>query len=582
MPSFSRNMVQKWVNYHLTVQGRYVPQSATGFDPDLTGKLDSAQCGYPNGSVREVATLHCSDLGSRDGPEMLAVTGSTLQHLLSLVVDPSQETKVVPFRPAADCVAIGRGWSFSRLVGARDYLIDTAGWSGMRLVHPQDLAASPADPANRKLALVLGGTRLRELTAWAQREHGLSIETSGTHLGLSVAGSVATASHGSRLGFGGIQNMVRGLHIVTGPTSSAWIERASDPVLRQQAAEQFATEIIRDDALFEDVLVHLGGMGLVNALALQLVDDDPYDVGIAVETVGEADLATLAAGDFDAVAQKFAGRSDPVFYELTIDPFDWAGNEAVHTFYFRSGQAKAFDPQIEPLQRTFADASGMIAATMLREKLSPAAGFPSVFERYREAVKALPQPQGVRWNQLHGDEITGGFPGALYNASFAIDRTYLPQVIPLMCQAVAGQLPTFLFTVRFVSEPAGTLAFTRFRHNAVIEIDGFSDKAPGELGQFGQSIVVATSQIRAALEALEQNDPAFGFGMHWGKLGDLDRAKVEHDFDRPDAGGSTPLGRWKAARARLLGKDIRKILWNEALDDWGMAGPSSGPQDGGN
>ena len=62
MPSFSHNLMQKWVNYHLTVQGSYVPRSATGPDPDLSGKLDAKSCGYPNGSVREIASLHCSDL----------------------------------------------------------------------------------------------------------------------------------------------------------------------------------------------------------------------------------------------------------------------------------------------------------------------------------------------------------------------------------------------------------------------------------------------------------------------------------------------------------------------------------------
>ena len=78
------------------------------------------------------------------------------------------------------------------------------------------------------------------------------------------------------------------------------------------------------------------------------------------------------------------------------------------------------------------------------------------------------------WGEIHGDEITGDVPGALYNASYAIDLASVPRAVPVIRKAVAGLSPSFLFTLRFLKNPAGNLAFTRFPDCAVIEIDGLS------------------------------------------------------------------------------------------------------------
>ena len=85
-----------------------------------------------------------------------------------------------------------------------------------------------------------------------------------------MAGSIATGVNGSRLGYGAIQNMIRGLHFVTAPDRSVYVEPASRPVLSDAAALVFADEVIRDDAIFDGCLVHLGGMGVVNGLVVEL------------------------------------------------------------------------------------------------------------------------------------------------------------------------------------------------------------------------------------------------------------------------------------------------------------------------
>jgi hypothetical protein len=58
MPSISENMMAMWRNYHLTEQGRYVPVLAT--DPDYARVLSPGR--YPDGTVRDTASINCSDL----------------------------------------------------------------------------------------------------------------------------------------------------------------------------------------------------------------------------------------------------------------------------------------------------------------------------------------------------------------------------------------------------------------------------------------------------------------------------------------------------------------------------------------
>lgn len=575
MPSLSHNMMSMWRNYHLTEEGRYIPRLDT--DPDAVGTLSKG--GYPDGTVRDLVTVNCSDLLGKAGPAMFEATSKILCALIDEVLDPP--TLIIPKRPAVDLVPIGRGWSFSALVGGCDTQIDMTGQSGFAMARSTHMAKRAFYPA-RRTAFVLGGTRLRELLSWAQEKHNLSVQTSGTHLGLTIAGAIATASHGSRLGFGGMQDLVTGLHIVTGPKTSVWIERKSRPVLNDATINSFSNQPpIRDDQQFEDALVHLGGMGIVNGVTLEMVRDTGYALRIKRHLIDSVWLRDVAQGSFRKLAKTLGRDAAPIFYELTLDPFNWNGNPAVHSLYFRN-QTAAFDAGLEPIKRTFADQIGPIYNGLLSGFLALNNPFAaskkeqemiSVFDLYCAELAKNPwfnnPPDNARWNQLHADEITGGYPGALYNASFAVPRKDIADVLPLLCKAVEDLLPTFLFTLRFVSNASGTLAFTRFAETCVIEIDGFSENAPVFGPQIGDVIREGARRVRACLDGENALGRSFDYSMHWGKLGNLDKSKVWADFGAPGTKGSK-IDIWRATRAALLDPKFADILWNQALVNYGL------------
>ncbi len=610
MPSLSYDAFVPWTNYHLTI-----------------GDNDRNQL-FPSMLVEDVGRVHCADQGGESATARFAATGAMLMQHVGHVLGLMTVKQIGP-RPITQPFAAGltgRGWSFAPLIGADTSQLMCDGLAGCARLAAASLHPACDAPAGT-LALVAGGTRLRELINWAE-PFGLTVATSGTHLGPTIAGGMATASHGSRLGYGGLQNMVVGMHLITGPDEHVWIERASHPVLSDAAARELdvhsaavdkTIRVIRDDDLFEDVLVHLGAMGIVNCVAVQLVANTPFDL-LKIDRAVTADwLRDLDAGQFRKVAAWLGRDTQPAFYEATLDPHDPFGPSALHTMYFpsvteappsrqkagliRPGDAivayastvssssiKLLNPQLfemAPLVEQWSQGIGDPPPLHPPLRMSdPTTNATTIFEYYREKGKFTTSFQAgpsYHWSSLHGDEITGGMPGALYNASYAIPRNLLSTAIPLICDAVKRLPMSFVITIRFVSHPTGTMAFTRFEENAVIEIDGLSPlvsrlksveldpedaDTPNLRTIFAQLADALPSGARAIRNVLDAN--SIPYSMHWAKLGELDKAKVYRDFGNPDSDPESLIKRWRAARDQLLGEAGKAIFWNNALINYGL------------
>lgn len=121
---------------------------------------------------------------------------------------------------------------------------------------------------------VAGGVRYAEL-ARRVHEHGFALHNMASLPHISVAGSVATGTHGSGVANGSLASAVREVEIVTADGSTVTIGR--------------------DDARFDGAVTSLGALGVVTALTLDLEPD--FEVSQHVFT--ELPLAGL---DFETVA----------------------------------------------------------------------------------------------------------------------------------------------------------------------------------------------------------------------------------------------------------------------------------------
>lgn len=462
--------------------------------------------------------------------------------------------------------AAGSGWSFSDLLAGRDCLLglrvnDDGPCSDHGLVWPVAPGQCRiADP--QRLAMVWGGTRIGQLNR-ALAARGRSLRTSGSHDGQTIAGAVGTGVHGGAHAQGGFQNHVRGLHIVAGPGRAWWLERRCDPVMADGFAIQLGARLIRDNQLFESALVHLGGMGLINAVLIDTVPLFVCDVLAALSPVTPDWLRLLAAGDWRGLARAQGHDDDPYFMEVTLDPAAPFTQPAMHTLYFKredhDGSACALDDlhlnhPLNCLGRAVAtdDRNARAAPPETRDATAspPVLGVDiDVAALLRAQFKpALPGERWGTWGELNGPH----HPLApLYNAAFAVPRERVAEAVQAALTAIAGLPRHFVFTLRPVDGAAGALAFTRFGSNVVINLDGLGTS----LSPAGP---MAATAVRAALDAA-----AIPYGLHWGKLGGIDAAKVAADYGRA-------RWHWLAARRHLLGPAMHAVIGNPALAAWGL------------
>ncbi|WP_432057917.1 FAD-binding protein [Streptomyces sp. bgisy022] len=207
-------------------------------------------------------------------------------------------------RDASRVRVLGSGHSFNRIADP--------GEGGVLL----SLDAMPrrieVDPGARTVA-VGGGVRYAEL-AREVHAHGLALANMASLPHISVAGSVATGTHGSGVTNGPLASAVREVELVT----------AAGDLLR----------IGRQDARFGAVVTSLGALGVVTALTLDL--EAAYEVEQHVFT--ELPLDVLDPGTFERVMASaysvslFTDWRAPGFRQVWLKrrtdqplrPFPWA------------------------------------------------------------------------------------------------------------------------------------------------------------------------------------------------------------------------------------------------------------------
>jgi xylitol oxidase len=179
--------------------------------------------------------------------------------------------------------ALGSGHSFSPVADTTGDLVSVAGL-------PATVDVSP----DRTTATVAAGMRYGEV-AVALQAQGLALHNLGSLPHISVAGAVATGTHGSGPTLGSLSTAVVGLDLVT----------ATGSVLR----------LDRTDARFPGAVVALGALGVVTAVTLAL--QPTYDVAQTVYQ--DLPVRRLATGLEEILA---AGTSVSLFTTWGRDVVD--------------------------------------------------------------------------------------------------------------------------------------------------------------------------------------------------------------------------------------------------------------------
>lgn len=160
--------------------------------------------------------------------------------------------------------AVGAGHSFTGIAVAPGVLLEL-----------DDMQGLVSADAGSGLVTVLGGTRLHRMPGLLA-PYGLAMQNLGDIDRQSIAGAIATGTHGTGKGFGGIATQVRGLTLVT----------AEGEFLRIDAE--------RNADMLSGAVVGLGALGIVVEVTLQCVPafllhavDSRVPIDDALETLHE-------------------------------------------------------------------------------------------------------------------------------------------------------------------------------------------------------------------------------------------------------------------------------------------------------
>jgi L-gulono-1,4-lactone dehydrogenase len=135
------------------------------------------------------------------------------------------------------------------------------------------LRSDVLDEDRSNLFQVIAGTTIRELNETLWHDHRKALPNLGGYDGQTVAGVMATGTHGSVLSRGPMSSMIMATDLVRGDGAKVRIERhpgLSDPVRFRALYPD--VELIQDNDVFAASLLHNGMLGVVHGHTLAVTD----------------------------------------------------------------------------------------------------------------------------------------------------------------------------------------------------------------------------------------------------------------------------------------------------------------------
>ena len=462
--------------------------------------------------------------------------------------------------------AIGNNWSFSTVAMCNGGMLSTKALNlrfrmGNTSLAPEFLAKGKSD---QDVLFVQCGITILELNELLETQFNprRCLVACGGSNGQSIAGATSTGTHGGALHIGAVHEGILGIHLVTGPGRHYWLERASNPVVTNSFIEKLGAEQVRDDDLFNAVVVSFGSVGIIHGLLLEttplfLLEEHRFDKvvynDILVDAIQTQDLSKLS----EMLPDWPVESDDRKLYhlELAINPHKFERDNPEKGMYIRTFYKIPCPPDYEPVHNLVESASTYSEDTMgivskILDKIGPTISSKIVkpmvnalFESGLRAAQPAPKTMGETFKNTR-------FRGQIASAAFAIDIKDMFRVVDIICDLnketpLAGGL-----AFRFVKGTAATLGFTRFPKTCVIEMDGIDANITRKFFE--------DTWVRLEAEGIP-------YTLHWGKLNFiLNKERVIQMY------GEDKVSSWIRSRHKLLTEAERKVFTNDFMVQCGL------------
>lgn len=432
--------------------------------------------------------------------------------------------------------ARGTGWSFSPIVPGEGLLLDLRALDGLALLAGEERGPGVEEGE----ALLLGpGTTLTAACAFAE-VHGRSLRVTNGRGGLTVAGALATGSHGAAVDLPPLGDDLLGIALLLRSDRAVWVE-GERPVLSDAALRARGWQRLADPELLDAARVHLGCLGVVLALALATVP--AFDLDHHWQRLPLAPLpADLLRAPSTATLPAPQGTGPLYHANLVINPHD-PGPARLSTAW----TAPPLSPPSAPVVRDgwLPEAGALLTGIPRR--------WPGAVRPILEALlagAARPAHLRGRLGTVFPARVPRGYRPI--SQEFALDAARAPEAVEAALRILRDRPDGFahpgFLALRWMRGTRALLGFTRFQRTLTMELPTL--RCPGVERTFGR--------LHAALAPL-------GAIEHPGQHNHDDAASFAAAF-------GARLVRWREARHRLLGADAWRF-GNAMTDRLGLTAP---------
>jgi hypothetical protein len=452
--------------------------------------------------------------------------------------------------------AHGALWSLSTVAVTDGRLIDTTALRTAFEV-PKDLTNPAYGGDTAKLRFVECGNSVAALNDYLFAA-GLSIKGCGSNNGQTIAGALSTGTHGGAYRFGAMQEMVVGLHLITGLNKHVYLERKSFPVMQPAFAESIGADFIQDDTLFNAALVSFGSFGIIHGIMIETRElfalnavrfRRPYDATLkAAITACDPTLIPLPP-EADAVP-----RDKPYHFEIFFNPNEGTppAEAIVLIMYEGPYDPNHYTPPVWNAGEAGLGASGLdIMGAVVSKIPSPLNKLAVPFLNSQVNQEFAPYfKQAVIRDLFRGEKTLGKTLGC--GVAMPVARAVEAMEIGFKAYENSDAVLPVVLSNRFVKGTKALLGFTRFDTTAIMEMDA-----------------VNTPETRAFYNQVWNDLDAAGipFTLHWGKYNAfLTPDRVRNRY------GNAAVDQWIASRETLMeSAAVRQTFTNAFMAGLGLA-----------
>jgi len=448
--------------------------------------------------------------------------------------------------------AFGSKWSMSNVAHQKDRMHYNRRMNMSFRIVPSNMHANSSYDSTNLFFFQCGNT-VKQISQ-VLGKYKKSLKVSGASNGQTIAGCISTGVHGSAIDQGSVQDHIVGINLIIGPGPNdiVYLERHTKPGLNDTFAQRIKSRIIRNDGLFNAVLVSMGSFGFIHGVVLEA--EDRYLLKRYVRKIDKNLALKLAETmDFKNSSFKIQGETDsndkgirPYHYKIFVNPYTDENKYVVEVMYKKQFKEPYPDPFDTIDQSLYRDVIHLLISISRKFPKS----IPWFIKRLEKQI--LPDVDEESLGTLYETFWDAPYKGPAFACSFGVDIKNSPKALKVLVDLTKkeGPIPG-IYAMRFIKKSKATLSFAKFPTTCMIEIDGV-------LWKKSKKLISLKEFSRRMIEVLKQNN--IPFTIHWGKNMDWGfPGLVDHMY-------GNKAKEWKTFRSALLSEDMQKLFSNDFLE----------------